>query len=507
MRICILQSSRQGDPNHDTYADPSRFTEQHVFERHWIKEDSVEEQIEAALAAAFDLYWTSTYGQQAEETTELKVAKYLESHNIPFIGIPSRVLEKIGKKPHEQPLCATSSPLTTQSERPTLPAVSASGQASFESHGPGDDQQDSERAGSPVGNLLKRGVKMSQVGFGQDSENDGGYSILVIAMGSTVTPIPPARSQMDPGLCASLQETAVRTYELVQMQGCPWYTVDIRVQSDGALEVIGIDPRPDLFSSRGQTWEDAAVEQCFPGGHRALAECAIVTCQMGYGARTSLEHSLEEAYASWSKKYNASVAAISGVELTVLHFCKFDFQGSVLDLGCGTGRLGKSLPVERGSIVGIDISPHMAEIGKREGYYQDIRVGSIQKVLPTMPMFEHVVSLAALHHIPSVELSFVLSSAFQKARKSITFGIDDIPEGYNEVIRKQGPPWDAMQGHNHRATMESYVIPRDWRLADETRVFGWRSPNTGHDVFTTVYRFEHEAEQAASNPVVPARRE
>ncbi len=513
MRICILQSSRQGDPNHDTYADPSRFTEQHVFERHWIKEDSVEEQIEVALAAAFDLYWISTYGPQAEETTELKVAKYFESHKIPFIGLPSRVLEKIGKKPHEQPLCATSCPLTTQSERiaatscplttqserPTLPAVSASGQASFESHGPGDDQQDSDRAGSPVGNLLKGGVKMSQVGFGQDSENDGRYAILVIAMGPSVTSILPARSQMDHALCASLQKTASRTYEIAQMQGCPWYTVNIRVQSDGALAVIGLDPRPDLFSSRDQSWEDAAVEQCFPGGHRALAECAIVTCQMGYGARTSFEHSLEEAYASWSKKYNASVAAIPGVELTVLHFCKFDFQGSVLDLGCGTGRLGKSLPVERGSIVGIDISPHMAEIGKREGYYQDIRVGSIQKVLPTMPMFDHVVSLAALHHMPSVELSFVLSTTFQKARKSITFGIDDIPEGYNEVIRKLGPPYDAMQGHNHRAAMESYVIPRDWRLADETRVFGWRSPKTGHDVFTTVYRFEHGAEQAASD--------
>ena len=340
---------------------------------------------------------------------------------------------------------------------------------------------------------------MSQVGFGQDSKKDGGYSILVIAMGSTVTPIPPARSQMDPALCASLQETAVRTYELAQMQGCPWYTVDIRVQSDGALEVIGIDPRPELFSSRGQTWEDAAVEQCFPGGHGALAECAIVTCQMGYGARTSFEHSLKEAYASWSKKYDSLLAANSGAELTVLHFCKFIFQGSVLDLGCGTGRLGRNLPIERGSIVGIDISPDMAEIGKREGYYQGIRVGSIQKVLPTMPMFDHVVSLTALHHIPSVELSFILSSAFQKARKSITLAMDEIPESYNEALRKLGPLAGAMQGHNHRAAMKSYVIPRDWRLTDETRVFGWRSPNTGHDIFTTVYRFEHEAEQAASD--------
>ncbi|KAL8659570.1 MAG: hypothetical protein Q9226_000351 [Calogaya cf. arnoldii] len=493
MRICILQSSRpDGQTNGttsklDTVLDPSRYTEQHVFEQHWISVDAIEEQIEAALAAKFDLYWTSACGQEVEKTAELRIAKYLESLSIPFIGIPSHILEKMGKISYEQPSSALSSTPSQQN-------------ASLESYGPQTDRQDSENAGCPGRYLTSTPVKVSQRGTDPDSEDNDIYSFLVIAMGPAVMSVPSATPQIDPELCASLQKAAVETYEATQLQGCSWYTVNIRAQPGREHIVLRIDLRPQVFSSAGQTWEDAAVEQSFPGGHRALVDSTIVTCQMRYGARRSFEHSLEEAYALWSQKYDQAVAAISGMAQTTLHVCKFALRGSILDLGCGTGLFGKSLHKTRksrdgsgkgGWLVGIDISPDMAAIGKQEGHYQEVRVGSIQKVLPTMPMFDHIVSLTTLHHISTLELSFVLSAAFQKARRSITLAVDDIPEGYNEAVRKLGPPYDAMQGHNHLKAMKAYGIPRDWRLVDESRFFGWSSPNTGHDIFTTVFRFEH----------------
>ncbi|KAI4176567.1 MAG: hypothetical protein LQ343_000858 [Gyalolechia ehrenbergii] len=494
MRICILQSSRPDGQTSGTTSELetspnlSRYTEQHIFEQSSLSVDSIEEQIEATLAAKFDLYWTSVYGRLVEEAAEIKVAKYLESLGIPFIGTPSHILEKMGKMSQEQPNTALScSTPENQTE-------------SLESHGPQINRQDSGTAGSSKGNHTSTPAQVSELGTNQDFEDDDTYSILVIAMGSAVTSVPPATPRTKPELCVCLQQVAVATYETAQLQGCPWYTVNIRAQPGGAHAVVGIDLRPRLFSSKGQTWEDAAVEQYFPGGHRALVDSAIVTSQMRYGARTKFERSLEEVYAQWSKKYDQSLEARSDMAQTTLHVCKFSLQGSILDLGCGTGLFGKRLHNARESraistkdscLVGIDLSPDMAAIAKQEGYYHEVRVGSIQKVLPTMPMFNHIVSLTTLHHISTLELSFVLSAAFQKARRSITLAIDDVPEGYNEALRNRGPPHDAMQGHNHLKAMKAYGIPRDWALVDETRLFGWNSPKTGHDIFTTVFRFEH----------------
>ena len=488
MKICILQLEERPNgstqPEHHTYTDPSKFTEQHAFERRWIAKDSVQESIRAALAEKFDMYWTLASGQQVEEATEFKVAKCLESLDIPFVGISSHVLGKL---------------------------ISEDKDAR-------NDDQVSRTASPHIGNF-------PQVRSSEYPVDGNGYSILVVAMGSTVTTILSERprthscAQEEAGECVdgnhsiaiahqtnseidpALQKAAVEAYEIAQMQGCPWCSVKIRVQSDGAPVVDGINPRSKLFSSKVQTWEDAAITRGFPGGHGALVDCAIVTCQMRYGVQTKFEHTLEEAYALWSQKYDRALATISGLELVALHICKFDLRGSVLDLGSGTGRFGKVLNAKReseasvsrdDSLIGIDISPHMAEIGKREGIYQDIRLGSIQKVLPTMPLFDHIVSLCTLHHVSPLELSFVLSLTFLKARKSITLAIDDIPEAYNEALRKAGPPHDTMQGQSHIEGMKSYVVPRGWLLVDETRLFGWKSPNTGVDIFTTVYRFEHE---------------
>ncbi|KAL8785587.1 MAG: hypothetical protein Q9195_008573 [Heterodermia aff. obscurata] len=494
MRICIFQSSGENgqtgstQPANDTYTDPSKFTEQHIFERRWITESSVEEQIGAALAEKFDMYWTLPRGRQVNETTELKVANCLESLNIPFIGASSHALGKL--VPEEQ--------------------------------NPDNDDKGLETASRHMWRFAKPLLIFPQAGSGQDHMNGNEYLVLVVAMGSTATSILPERphthscAQEEAGerldgklstaiahqtrfeIYPALQKAAVEAYEVAQMQGCPWCTVKIRVRSDGALGVVGIDPRPDLFSSKVQTWEDATIERGFPGGHGALVNCAIVTCQMRYGIRKKFDHAVEEVYASWSQRYDGAVETTPGV---ALHMCKFDLRGSILDLGSGTGRFGKVLQASReseasfsrdNSLIGIDISPHMAEIGKRQGIYQDIRVGSIQEVLPTMPLFDHIVSLSALYHLSPLEISFVLSSAFLKARKSITFGIDELSTTYNEAVRKFGPPYDAMEGQNNVEQMKSYAVPRGWSLVDETRLFGWKSPNTGVEIYTTVYRFEHD---------------
>ena len=194
---------------------------------------------------------------------------------------------------------------------------------------------------------------------------------------------------------------------------------------------------------------------------------------------------------------------------------KSDFEGSILDVGSGTGSFGRYLvkagkikapdsksssgsesrasssPItpKKNVLVGIEISEAMVQAGNTTALYDYIHLGPMQAVLPKLERrFDHVVSLSSLHFIDTVTLSLVLNRMFEIAEKSVTVTVDDIPDVYNENLVKRGH--EHMQGWNHTKEVKEFGVPKGWKVVQREWVFAWMSPMTGDKVYTTVWRWE-----------------
>jgi 2-polyprenyl-3-methyl-5-hydroxy-6-metoxy-1,4-benzoquinol methylase len=77
---------------------------------------------------------------------------------------------------------------------------------------------------------------------------------------------------------------------------------------------------------------------------------------------------------------------------------------TVLDVGCGLGRLAARLAVPHRSVTGIDLSPEMVARARNRpgaaGTTTDFRCGSFLEMEFPEGAFDCVISAAALHHMP-----------------------------------------------------------------------------------------------------------
>ena len=94
MKICVFQSAYESvDTNLkdvDPSQDPSFYPSRHTFENRWLKKDTANAQIDAAIAEGFDLYFNFLWGQYEDEVAGIEAVQYLEARNVPFVGLPSR---------------------------------------------------------------------------------------------------------------------------------------------------------------------------------------------------------------------------------------------------------------------------------------------------------------------------------------------------------------------------------------------------------------------------------
>ncbi|PKX94066.1 uncharacterized protein P174DRAFT_503862 [Aspergillus novofumigatus IBT 16806] len=179
---------------------------------------------------------------------------------------------------------------------------------------------------------------------------------------------------------------------------------------------------------------------------------------------------------------------------------KYNYDGVLLDLACGTGlfaRLkGEAQGVTSGDhrssstrFIGVDLSPQMGTECLHHGWYERVLVGPIQHVLTEwVDPVDHIVCIGALHYLDTIELSLDLSRAFQLARESVTFTIDEIPESYIAAQRSRGREY--MHGVNHVDEVAAFGVLVGWKSADHWKCLGWKSPTTGDDVYTNIFLFE-----------------
>jgi SAM-dependent methyltransferase len=193
----------------------------------------------------------------------------------------------------------------------------------------------------------------------------------------------------------------------------------------------------------------------------------------------------------------------------------YSYVGTTLDLGCGTGYVGrqvkaskliKSLGVESAILHGVDISPMMLQIAGCQTLYETVQVGLIQDVLmdPTSlfvggpagqektawarPVVDHVTAFGMLHFLNPVEFGAVFSRAFFLARRSVTFDVTDVPKVYiDRIIDAFG---ENLRNHNHMADFKRLGTPPGWKKVYEEEMKLWRSPTVDMDISGIVVRFE-----------------
>lgn len=567
MRICILQSAYP--KNHalcdfDGGADPSRYTDQHTFEHCWIQKDTAKEQIDAAVAKHFDFYFNFMWGQHEDEVAGIEACQYFESFRLPAIGLRSEVLQR-NKKSFIQNARALGAPRVPGSARYPLFVKPASSCASqFISEKSLCQTQDEllaslknlnealEPGRKTAGHSIEAkstvvdGIPIPDDIVVQQYVSGWDYSVVVIEVGDCPVPLAPEKYVYPEGfapyddflrfdvkfhadtgiellsqeenkeLFCTLQAVAVQAWHANQMAGQSWCNVDIRVPIDGEPTVIEVNPMPAVFlpshDPSHDEFEDLAVRNCFPGGHRALVN-VLIASHLTW-RQDSRQAAVASTYDGFSKSYDELIASTSRLpEIYNGIAAENDFSGSCLELGSGTGLFGRLLgqwqqstpplspsrearadsKLTKSSLTGIEISKGMIECCGQTGVYDQVYEGSIQKILPSLGPFDHIISVGTLYFLTPEEFSLVMARSFQLARKTIAVTIDEIPEQYNARLIERSAA--HMAGYNHVEEMDKTFAnptPAGWKLAHRSRHYGWSSPTAQTDVNVTVYVFKRE---------------
>ncbi len=139
-------------------------------------------------------------------------------------------------------------------------------------------------------------------------------------------------------------------------------------------------------------------------------------------------------------------------------------EGTLLDIGCGTGKLKKYLG-DSFTYEGIDISPAMIEEAKKRGF--EGHIGAVEDVIETFrdKSVDHIIALSSLYFIEDWEK---LAKEFERvARQSIFVSLEQFEPRIIEMMKGRG-----INIYNHSAS--EIQNPTEFTQ----NIFLWKRPNT-----------------------------
>jgi ubiquinone/menaquinone biosynthesis C-methylase UbiE len=82
---------------------------------------------------------------------------------------------------------------------------------------------------------------------------------------------------------------------------------------------------------------------------------------------------------------------------------KYQLHGRILDLGCGDGRYFHLLWPRVDHVIGVDMDPAVAALGKQSGVYREVHVASAHQVPVAAASFDHVFANCSLEHMDHLD--------------------------------------------------------------------------------------------------------
>src|SRR4051794_22592253 len=125
---------------------------------------------------------------------------------------------------------------------------------------------------------------------------------------------------------------------------------------------------------------------------------------------TSDPREVTDRYDEWARRYDDDLASWSYQAPTVVAETVVTRQstaGSVLDVGCGTGLVGRALRARgfTGQILGVDISQASLEIAQRAGAYDSLAHADLQQRLAfDSDSVDAVVCVGVMTYLPEVDV-------------------------------------------------------------------------------------------------------
>jgi SAM-dependent methyltransferase len=306
-----------------------------------------------------------------------------------------------------------------------------------------------------------------------------------------------------PVLFECIQQAALEAFETSPFKGghmgCD---IELQVTGDG-VTATSVDCRPMSLLQPKYDCRDTKLVGAFPGGLNALINVFIANFSLHGNMRRDLSK-VAACYDAVAPVYDEQGQSNSHDDDNFKHIVqKYEFDGHVVDVACGTGFFGRVLKTHSTrasfnttSLVGFDLSPGMAKICRETGLYDQVYVAGMQSCLLQYhgrDQIDHVVCFGAVHFLTPEEFGLFLVQCFVIANRSITIAVDEIPDSHNMRLRNKGMSY--MHSINHLANMKNFGEPEGWRLVSHRRRFSWNSPTTGDDVYSTFFRFERMAQK------------
>ncbi len=171
------------------------------------------------------------------------------------------------------------------------------------------------------------------------------------------------------------------------------------------------------------------------------------------GARHLLRFSLNATWIFWRFSYELSAGLYGGAFRNTTYGTSADLLerwippgGSVVDIGCGGGRLCQLAAPYAGRVVGIDYDPRLIARATRENVWANVeyRVGDVTTAFP-IERFDLAVLVAVLEHIEDVD---VLLQAIGRVAPRLLVEVPDFEADCLNLVRREvGCPWYTDDDH------------------------------------------------------------
>ena len=162
---------------------------------------------------------------------------------------------------------------------------------------------------------------------------------------------------------------------------------------------------------------------------------------------------VREGYGEWVRTYEDTVLDEMDLRLLArLRTVDWSSARTVLDLACGTGRVGAWLRERsRAAIDGVDLTPEMLEVARAKGVYRTLSVADVARTGMASAAYDLCVQSLADEHLTD------LSPLYREAAHVTKRGGSFVLVGFHPQFLMAGVPTHFDRAPGEPVTIRSYV--------------------------------------------------
>lgn len=177
---------------------------------------------------------------------------------------------------------------------------------------------------------------------------------------------------------------------------------------------------------------------------------------------------VREGYREWVRTYEQTVQDEMDLHLLDgLQAVDWSAPRLVLDLACGTGRIGAWLRRRCSAAVdGVDITPEMLEVARNKGVYRTLRIADVSNTGLPAETYDLCIQSLADEHLPNLRPLYREVARITKSEGSFVI------VGFHPQFLMAGMPTHFDRAPGEPVTIRSYVH----LLSDHVKAaqaFGW----------------------------------